>query len=650
MKTTAMLLLVVLCACTIEAKEWTPAPALPNPSGTTVVNVSSVAQLLAAVGNIQSNQLILLAPGTYNLTNSCWFNPASTITNIGIRGSTGDADDVQLIGAGMTNNSIQHGIWVGKVNGMLIADLTIREVYYHPVQVTADSSNVHFYNLKLIDAGEQFIKGSSGGSQGTGSDFGIVEYCYFEYTNQGTNYTNGVDIHGGADWIIRHCKFVRINVIGGYGPAILMWNGCSGTIVEGNTFINCEMAIALGYSDKTPSDHSGGIVRNNFIYRASGTPQGVDSPDCSVLIWDSPNTKVLNNTIIQNGSYANAIEYRFGTTGAEIRNNICDANIADRGSGTSGNTVANNVTNAQASWFVSASTGDLRLVSTATSAIDQGQVHAQVADDYDGNARGGSPDIGAHEFNGTPANQAPVASATYTGTPNVGNTLTLDGTGSSDPDAGPSALTFAWTQVSGPTISISNASSSSATVTPTTVGAYVFRLTVNDSAATDTDDVSITVIDPALTISTGTWTMQVNDGSLPASSTRTLSYGGTGTLAVNVSSSETWLSVSFDNGSGGSTLAPSAGGTITATVSSLAGLSKGAHTATITVTGNDGVSHNVQIAFELTYTDPISGGNGGGGGGGCAAGTEWSWAHLSGLILVLCWARYERRARLFVPA
>lgn len=403
-KTTALLLLAMLCACTLAAKDRDTAPALANPSGTTVVSVSTTAQLLNAVSNIQSNQVIEIAAGTYNLTNSLWFNPSSQVSNIGVRGATGDPDDVVLVGAGMNNNTIQHGIWVGQVNGMLIADMTIKEVYYHPVQVTADSSNVHFYNLKLIDAGEQFIKGSSGGSPGAGSDFGLVEYCLFEYTTQGTDYTNGVDIHGGQDWIIRHCKFVRINVInngGGYGPAILMWNGSSGTIVEGNTFIDCEQAIAFGLIDRTPNDHSGGIIRNNFIHRASGTPQGVDSPDCSILIWDSPNSRVLNNTIIQNGSYPNAIEYRFDTTGAEIRNNLCDANIHDRGGGTSNNTIANNVTNAQTSWFVNAAGGDLRLVSTATSAIDQAQAHNDVTDDYDGDARGGSPDLGAHEYSAT---------------------------------------------------------------------------------------------------------------------------------------------------------------------------------------------------------------------------------------------------------
>ena len=107
LKTTATLLLGILCACTLAAKDWASGPALPDPSGTTRVNVSSDAQLQTAVSNIASNQLIVLAAGTYNLSNTCWFNPSSTVTNVGIRGATGNPDDVVLKGAGMTNSSIQ---------------------------------------------------------------------------------------------------------------------------------------------------------------------------------------------------------------------------------------------------------------------------------------------------------------------------------------------------------------------------------------------------------------------------------------------------------------------------------------------------------------------------------------------------------------
>jgi hypothetical protein len=161
------------------------------------------------------------------------------------------------------------------------------------------------------------------------------------------------------------------------------------------------------------TDHSGGIIRNNFIWRAAGTPPGVDTPDCGILVWDSPGTRVLHNTVFQNGSYPNTIEYRFHTTGAEIRFNLCDGAIADRGGGTSGNAVSGNVTNAQGAWFVNAGAADLRLGAGAPlTVVDAAATHADVSNDFDGNLRpaGSGPDIGAHEFGGSPpAPMPPVA-------------------------------------------------------------------------------------------------------------------------------------------------------------------------------------------------------------------------------------------------
>lgn len=644
-----LLVAFALMAADLQAKDWDTAPALANPAGTNVVNVSTVAQLESAFNNLVSNDLIVVASGTYQLTGTLGANPTSQITNIGIRGTTGDPNDVVITGDGMySSTGAQHGIFVGNVDGMLIADVTIQDVYNHPVFLTAESSNVHFYNCKFLDAGEQFIKGTSGGYP-LGSDYGVVEYCYFAYTTQGSTYTNGIDIHGGTDWIIRHNHFLRCNLInssGSIGPVILMWNGSSGTIVEGNTFIDCETAIAFGLGDKDNAvfpyeDHRGGIIRNNFIHRSTGA-SGVDSPDCSILIWDSPDTKCINNTIIQNGTYNNGIEYRFDTINAEIRNNLLDCNVVDRGSGTSSNTVTNNTINASISWFVNPSQGDLQLNSTATSAIDQASVSTSVTDDYLGNSRGSSPDLGAHEFNGTPANQAPVASASYTGTAQVTNTITLDGTASSDPDSGPSALTYLWTQTSGPSVTITNASSATASFTPTVVGTYVFQLLVGDSVDTDTDIVSVSVIDPALTITTSNMSLSLTDGStLPASVSRQLTYGGTGTLTVSVSSSQTWLTVSFDNGGGGNTLTAGNSGTITASVVSLAGLSKGNYTATITIDGDDGVSHQVQIDFDLTYQSQFSQGGSGGSSGGCAANSNNIWLLVA--LLAMIWVAIIRR-------
>ena len=90
------------------------------------------------------------------------------------------------------------------------------------------------------------------------------------------------------------------------------------------------------------------------------------------------------------------------------------------------------------------------------------------------------------------ANQAPIANAGADRTVNLNAAVTLDGRGSSDPDAGPQALAYSWNQISGPSVTLTGGNTSQPSFTPTAAGVYAFRLTVNDGAATSTDDVSIT--------------------------------------------------------------------------------------------------------------------------------------------------------------
>ena len=94
------------------------------------------------------------------------------------------------------------------------------------------------------------------------------------------------------------------------------------------------------------------------------------------------------------------------------------------------------------------------------------------------------------------ANDAPTADAGSNQTVAEGANVTLDGSGSTDPER--AALTYAWSQTSGTTVSLSSSTAQSPTFTaPTELlsnASLVFSLTVSDGVNTSTaDTVTITV-------------------------------------------------------------------------------------------------------------------------------------------------------------
>lgn len=95
----------------------------------------------------------------------------------------------------------------------------------------------------------------------------------------------------------------------------------------------------------------------------------------------------------------------------------------------------------------------------------------------------------------TPDNRAPTADAGLDGDAQVGQSLALDGSGSSDPDHDP--LKYTWTletRPSGSEAKLSKANTATPTLVPDAVGAYVVNLTVNDGDATsDADSVAFSV-------------------------------------------------------------------------------------------------------------------------------------------------------------
>jgi hypothetical protein len=431
----------------------TTCPPLPPPEGF-IVRVDSVAELEIAVRGLVDDMTILIAPGDYPLTQTLYID--RVVRGARIRGEGDDPSAIVIRGPGMTQRGggVAHGFLVGPVEDFEIANLTIRDVPYHAIQLQGenDPRDVRLTHLRLINAGEQFIKVSTAGpSRGT-ADGGEVACSWIGYEDRApSDYTNGFDILAGADWLVRDNSFVNIRAPAGQlaGPAVLAWRATHDTVVERNVFLNCDRAIALGLSSPSPThgrdgdttyDHVGGIIRNNLVWRDADSITG----DIGITVNFARDVRIEHNTVIQNDTFPfGAIEYRFGVTNAVIRNNLSDAPIWRRDDATA--ELAGNVTDAQANWFVDADAGDLHLRASATGAIDRavaggaGAVDpgsaATVADDVDGEARpwGEAADVGADEWRpgGTPAvgpTRDPNATATVTASPVAASTTRSVGT------------------------------------------------------------------------------------------------------------------------------------------------------------------------------------------------------------------------------
>lgn len=107
-------------------------------------------------------------------------------------------------------------------------------------------------------------------------------------------------------------------------------------------------------------------------------------------------------------------------------------------------------------------------------------------------SRGSWPFV-VHRRGSTPANQQPAASAGSDQEVLVGASVTLDGSASRDPDAGPSPLSFAWTQTAGSAVALVGSTNARAGFTAAAAGEFRFRLTVRDGASSASDEVIVRV-------------------------------------------------------------------------------------------------------------------------------------------------------------
>jgi hypothetical protein len=383
--------------------------ALPGPDQKVEhIKSGDVPSLLLKLRTASPGTTLLLANGVYSLARDQSLEVHTP--RLIIRGASGDRDAV-IIEGGYNNLSIN-------ADDCTVANLTLRNPRFHSLQVRGEKGimRTRIYNVHLVDAGQQFIKVSTGdGRKGKFADDGLVACSLIEYTtySRGTavsppRYTDGVDILAGKGWIIRDNVFRRIrSKAGPAGPAILVWKNAMDTVVKRNLIVDSWRGIALGLNGpnkhsrgglKVKYDHQNGLVENNVILALN------EPADAAIENNYALNSRVFHNTVYYSETIKHAvhwsIEYRFPPTTATITNNLTNLRILKRPPYPNREAIVKgNVTGAKADWFRDVMTGDFHLVANAPP-IDRGALVIDSQEDIDGDIRpiGRTSEAGADEF------------------------------------------------------------------------------------------------------------------------------------------------------------------------------------------------------------------------------------------------------------
>ena len=362
-------------------------------TGNRTVKVSTLSELYGAFSSEQDGDDIIISPGTYTLNTMALSVDANNIT---VRSSTGRREDVIIQGDSMSPNSTVKSIFYfprGKYGqNTTIKNLSIGRVGWHAVFFNGDGSGngTTIDNVRIFDCYEQFIKGTVVTS---GTNNVTVKNSLLEFTSPAKYYyTGGIDTHHSDGWLVQGNEFRNIQSpsVSVAEHAIHFWSNTSfsgSNTIERNKIINCDRGIGIWNGTGT------NVIRNNMI-----TSDGSGGfADVGIDIQETPNARVYNNTVwIDPAGYKSSIEFRgAATTNSYIVNNLTNKQI-NIFNGASGAT-SNNVTNAQSSWFVNTSAGDLHLGSAINGVTDSGISVTGLTNDFDGETRSGKIDIGADE-------------------------------------------------------------------------------------------------------------------------------------------------------------------------------------------------------------------------------------------------------------
>lgn len=402
-----------------------------RPAGPGLVEIGGETKTLRdVVASAESGDVIELRDGTYELPSAGpdeYTGLYFTTPGVTMRSESGNANDV-VLDSGYGDHGGETAPVTIAAAGVVIAGLTVQSSVFHLVHLWEDADDARIHNVRLIDGGQQFLKGSPGSGnlndvQVTCSSFVMTDAGrdnVWGYGPQGGGtrcYTGGIDAHGSGNWLIEGNRFEGIycdadgpsrpthglkpelrgggTYTGGLAEhAIHMWDSPQGTshLIVGNHIIDCARGIGVGLRE----DVYGTQIRNNMIFSRHAASA---EHDVGIIVERGHDIAIENNTIYLSASesYPSAVEYRWASSaGLSIRNNLTNRAIRSRDGATA--MVDHNITDVSGAWLVDVDAGDLHLSTCdVATVVGAGAVLASVTVDIDGQSRGDSNDVGADQ-------------------------------------------------------------------------------------------------------------------------------------------------------------------------------------------------------------------------------------------------------------
>jgi uncharacterized protein (TIGR03382 family) len=355
------------------------------------VRVTTAAELQAAVANAQPGDTITVAAGTYVVTMPLDAHAAATSSQRIRVVAEAAHTAVVMAGAGATEAMRISGAWWEVVG----VDVVGGDVGVH---VVGGGGHATVQNA-AIRAAAAGVRAECAGTTAT-CDGGVIDSCDVSATTVAAPDCTfaGVEIVGGADWLVRGLKVHDVAV-----DALCTAATTFGVVARANAQrLTVEVAritgvgigIALGPASSPPTTCAvqTGLVRNVVVFGTS---------DDGVLLQNACDVKLHNATLWNDGrdfGGMRSVETR-GTGTVDVSNVILNAPMVLAAGTTL--TGAGNLTlptPAEPSWFLDAAGGNFRLAAGAP-AIDVGVTLTDVPTDYDGLARaqGAAYDVGAFE-------------------------------------------------------------------------------------------------------------------------------------------------------------------------------------------------------------------------------------------------------------